>query len=248
MSKKEKVKKKKKRKKKYYLFKFILFIAISVGLYFFFTCSLFDIQTIKVENNRYYTSEQVISIAKAKSGKNLFETSTSKIKEKLLDDPYIKGAKVKRKLPDTIRIIVEERQEYATIPYGGEFVIIDQEGLVLRKTKVEPKLTLLLGMTLKNIDPGTPLEVEENAVLTDTLSMLKQMEKQKLYFKKIDISNIVIKAYIYDQLTCEGTPENILKNVKPLEEVLYDLELKGIERGVIKVGFEGYFSFSPLVE
>jgi hypothetical protein len=30
--------------------------------------------------------------------------------------------------------------------------------------------------------------------------------------------------------------------------VLYDLYTKGIERGVIKMGSDKYFSFSPLVE
>ncbi|WP_027398722.1 cell division protein FtsQ/DivIB [Anaerovorax odorimutans] len=240
--------KKKKRKKKRYLLKFFIFIVLCTALYLFLTSSLFDIQKIKVENNNYYTSEQVISIAKAKAGKNLFKVSTSDMKERLLKDSYIKSVKVKRRLPDTIKIIVEEREEYAAIPYGEEYVIIDSEGMVLRKVSIEPKLTILLGMTVKNIDTGTPLEVEENSLLTDTLSMLKKMEKYDLYFKKIDISNIIIKAYIYDQLICEGTPENILNNMETLQEVLYDYYSKGIKRGTIKVGADGYFAFSPLVE
>lgn len=248
MPKEEKVRKKKKRRKKHYLLKFIMVIVLCTGLYFFFTSSLFDIQKIIVENNKYYTSEQIIGIAKAKPGKNLFKSSTSDMKERLLKDPYLKSVKVKRKLPDTIKIIVEERKEYAAIPYGEGFVIIDQEGLVLRKVKAEPKLTLLLGMTVKDTTAGKALKVEENSVLTDTLSMLKKMEAKELYFKKIDISHVVIKAYIYDHLTCEGTPENILKNLEPIQEVLYDLYSKGIKRGVIKVGTEGYFSFSPLEE
>jgi hypothetical protein len=33
-----------------------------------------------------------------------------------------------------------------------------------------------------------------------------------------------------------------------LEDVLYDLYVQGIERGVIKVGGNGYYSFSALVE
>jgi hypothetical protein len=33
-----------------------------------------------------------------------------------------------------------------------------------------------------------------------------------------------------------------------LKDVLYDLFVQGIERGVIKVGGDGYFSFSALVE
>lgn len=248
MNEKQKIRKKKKRRKKRYLLKIIIIAAFSVGMYFFFTSSMFDIQKITVESNSYYTVEQVISLAGAKTGENLFETSLTQMKEKLLADPYVKNVKLKRKLPAQVVIIVEERKEDAAVPYGNKYIIIDNEGMVLRKADTEPALTLLMGMTIENMEPGTPLAVEENAVLTDTLKLLREIKNYELFFKKIDITNIIIKAYIYDQLVCEGTPENIMNNLDSLQEVLYDLYTKGIERGVIKMGSDKYFSFSPLVE
>ncbi len=163
-------------------------------------------------------------------------------------DPYVKNVKLKKRLPAEVQIIVEERKEDAAIPYGNSYIIIDGEGMVLRKTDTEPTLPLLLGMTIENMEPGTPLKVEENAALTDTLKLLAEVKKHEIFFKKIDISNITVKAYIYDQLVCEGTPEDIMNNMDSLREVLYDLYTKGIERGVIKMGSDRYFSFSPLVE
>jgi Cell division septal protein len=243
-----KPRKKKKRKKKHYLLKFIFIVAIAAGAYFLLTSSLFDIQKISVENNSYFTKEQVIKISGIKTGENLFEISAGKMKDKLLADPYIKNVKINRKLPDKLVIAVEERKEDAAVPYGKDFIIIDNEGMVLRKTDKEPALTLLQGMKVTKMDPGSPLEVEENSVLTDTLSLLENIKKHELYFKKIDISSVIIKAYIYDQLTCEGTPENIMNNLDSLQDVLYDLYTKGIERGVIKMGSDNYFSYSPLVE
>lgn len=248
MTKSEKVRKKKKRKKKHYLLKLIILVGIVAGLYYLLNSSIFDIQRVTVENNNYYTSEQVIRIAEASTGENLFKASTSSMKEKLLADPYIKNTKINRKLPSEIVITVYERNENAAVPYGNNYIIIDEEGMVLKMAEIEPALTLLLGMTVKNIEPGTPLEVEENAILTDTLKMLNEVEKHELFFKKIDISKVIIKAYIYDQLTCEGTPENIMNNLDSLKDVLYDLYTKGIERGVIKMGSDEYFSFSPLME
>jgi cell division protein FtsQ len=248
MSEKEKIRKKKKRKKKRYLLKFIFFVAVITGMYFFFTSSLFDIQKIAVENNSHYTTEQVIKLAGAKTGVNLFEASLSHMKDKLLADPYVRNAKLKRKLPGQIIISVEERKEEAAVPYGSKFIIIDGEGMVLRNTDSKPGITILMGMKVKGMKPGTPLEVEDNSSLTDTLNLLRQAKKHDLFFKKIDISKFVAKAYIYDQLICEGTPENIISNLDYLQEVLYDLYTKGIERGVIKMSSDDYFSFSPLVE
>ena len=93
------------------------------------------------------------------------------MKDRLLTDPYIKTAKVSRKLPDKVVIEVAEREEYASVPYGDSFVIIDREGLVLRQTEVAPALPLLMGMTLTNMEPGTPLKVEETRIFSDTLRM-----------------------------------------------------------------------------
>ena len=248
MKENEKIRKKKKRKKKHYLLRFIVLVAFATGMYFFFTSSLFDIQQLTVDNNSHYTEEQVINLAGAKTGENLFEASLSQMKEKLLADPYMKNVKLKRKLPAEVVIIVEERKEDAAVPYGNKYIIIDNEGMVLRIADQEPVLTLLLGMTIKNMEPGTPLEVEDNTALTDTLKLLKEVKEHELFFKKIDISSIMIKAYIYDQLVCEGKPDDILDNLDSLQEVLYDLYTKGIERGVIKMGSDKYFSFSPLVE
>lgn len=248
MKENEKIRKKKKRKKKHYLLRFIVLVAFATGMYFFFTSSLFDIQQLTVDNNSHYTEEQVISLAGAKTGENLFEAPLSQMKEKLLADPYMKNVKLKRKLPAEVVIIVEERKEDAAVPYGNKYIIIDNEGMVLRIADQEPALTLLLGMTIKNMEPGTPLEVEDNTALTDTLKLLEEVKEHELFFKKIDISSIMIKAYIYDQLVCEGKPDDILDNLDSLQEVLYDLYTKGIERGVIKMGSDKYFSFSPLVE
>jgi len=248
MKENERVRKKKKRRKKHYFLRFVILAALVTGIYFFFTSSVFDIQKITVQNNNYYTSEQLISLAGAKTGGNLFKASLSEMKANLLADPYVKNVKLKKRLPDEIQIIVEERKEDAAIPYGNSYIIIDGEGMVLRKTGTEPTLPLLLGMTIENMEPGTPLKVEENAALTDTLKLLAEVKKHEIYFKKIDISSITVKAYIYDQLVCEGTPEDIMNNMDSLREVLYDLYTKGIERGVIKMGSDRYFSFSPLVE
>lgn len=240
--------KRKKRKKKHYLLKFVITVAFLTGIYFFFTSSLFDIQKITVQNNNYYTKEQVISLSGAKPGENLFETSFSRMKKKLLADPYIKNVKLKRRLPGEVVILVDERKEEAAVPYGDKFIIIDNEGMVLRTTDRPPTLTILQGMTIRNMKAGTPLKVEDNASLTDTLKLLHTMKEHDLFFKKIDISNITVKAYIYDQLVCEGAPDDIINNMDSLQEVLYDLYTKGIERGVIKMGGDDYFSFSPYVE
>lgn len=381
------VRKKKKRRKKRYLLKFTILVALFVGAYFFFTSEIFDIQKIQVEQNSYYTAEQVISIAGAKTGVSVFKVHTGKMKNKLLANPYIQSAKVSRRLPNRLIITVEERKEFAavaienadlsqitaappaaapdtgagigasspaavqttggaaqasgaptsasavTAPNSGDpgpesavtapnsgapastagapapdqnaagqaaaggsppqngavqpsgeapapdavppaagagqpsgsaaspvplqppkigtlYVVLDKDGLVLRKTDKAPAIPVIYGLTVKEADPGKPLKAEENLMFSDTLNMVQSMNQNDLFFKKIQVSPVVVKAYIYDNLICEGPPDVIEKSMKSLKDTLYVLYQQGIQRGVIHASGDSHmpFTFSPVIE
>ncbi len=134
--------------------------------------------------------------------------------------------------------------------YGDSYIILDSSGLVLRQTETEPKLTLLVGLTLKSIEEGKALVAEENYVLSDTLEILEMMTESEVYFKKIDLSGVMIKAYIYDNLICSGTPEAVAENLKNggLKQVLYELYSQGVERGTITVNSDGSCAFNAAIE
>ncbi|MDR0423893.1 MAG: FtsQ-type POTRA domain-containing protein [Clostridiales Family XIII bacterium] len=240
--------KKKKRRKKHYLLKTAGLIALGAGLYFFLTSQVFGIQEIVIENNSYYTSEQIIEMAGVAIGDNIFETDTGGLKKALMEDPYIINAKTRRELPSTLLIHVSEREEAAFMRNGAGFIIIDEEGLVLREAGAEPVLTELAALTVTEAEAGKTVKVEENAAFTDTLNLMKAVKKSELYFKKIDISNIIIRAYVYDHLICEGTPDNLLENLETLKAVLLDLDSKEIQRGTVKIGGDGYVAWQPLAE
>lgn len=236
---------KKKRKKKHYLLKFTLFVASAAGLYLLLTSHLFDIQKITVADNSYFTSEQVIAISKIQIGENMFETKMSDVKKRLLKEPYIQNVTIRRHIPATVEIILKEREEYAAVAYGMESVIIDREGMVLRVSEERPALPLLAGLNALEMTPGKPISVKENYSLTDTMKLISVTEEAGLHFKLIRIAPVTLKAYVYDNLYCEGTPANLISGIENIKQVIFDLYEKGIERGVIKVGSDNYYSFSP---
>lgn len=239
-------KKKKKRRKKHYFLRFCIFCAVVAGLIIFLRSDFFTVKTFEVEGNRYYTPAQIVEMSGLTTGGNIFtDIKARPAKQTLLEDPYVKSVEIKRQLPGTVKIILDERVEYAAVPYGGQYVLIDNEGTVLRVMDQEPTLPILGGMTLIETIPGMALSVEQSYLLTDTLQLLSVMEENDIYFKRIDFSTVVIRAYIYDNMYCEGTPSNITNNMGSLQKLLQELYQQGITRGVIKVGSDNYLSFSP---
>lgn len=244
----EKPRKKKRRRKKRYLLRLIIIVLAGAGLFFFATSDFFAVEEINVADNAYYTTEQIIQLAGAERGVNLFKADIKGMKEKLLADPYIKGASVTRELRDKLNISVTERQEEAAAPLGEGYIIIDRDGMVLRHTETAPALPLMVGLNLLSAEPGNPLQAEQNALLKGSLELIEAMKAEDLYFKKVEVSDFLVRAYIYDNLFCQGEPKTILENMDGLQDVLYDLYTKGIERGTIYVGNDGYFSYDPSAE
>lgn len=249
--KKEKNKKDKKRKrhkKKHPLISFLIFLLVLFGLYEFAQSDFFTVTSIEVEGNKHYTVAQIVDMSAIKTGHNLFKTDTSAGKETLLQDPYIRLVSIKKVPRGTIRIIVEEREEYAAVPYGDDYILIDKTGMVLRVTDKEPALPLLVGMTIIEMTPGNPLSVEQAYLLVNTLELLGVMEENDLYFKRVNFSTVVVKAFIYDDLYCEGTPVNITNNMPAIKKLVSNLYSEGTTRGIIKVGKDEYLSFDPQIE
>ncbi len=242
--------KKKKRRKKRYFLKFLIFLALVGGMIAFLSSHYFDVKNISVEGNSVTVSEDIVEASGLKTGKNIFTVKKGKAVEKIEKNSYIKEAKIKRKFPKTLIIEVKERVAMAAVPYGEEYLILDDQGYILARQEENPKLPLLLGLTIKEMDVGKPLSVKEKTTLESTLELIETMEENELFFKKIDFSSMVVKVYIYDHLICRGKPKNIEENMKNgnLEIILYDLYEKNITRGVINIGDDEYCSYSPDTE
>lgn len=239
---------KKVRKKKHYFLRFLIFIGIIAGLGVFAASSFFDVDSISVEGSSYYSEKEVITMSKGKTGGNIFWGSgISAIKDRLESNPYFEEVKVSRKLPNKLVIVIKERRQTAAVVYGDEFVVIDSGGTVLRKADVDPKITLLTGLTISKMEVGEKIKVKESETLDTTLKMLEAMTDGDLFFKKIDVSNVIIKAYFLDTLLVKGTPKQVNRVIEngDLKKVVNNLLKNDTERGTINIGDHNYMSFSP---
>lgn len=239
---------KKKRKKKNYLLRFLIVVLVVGGVFAFTFSSFFLVENVTADGNYYYSDEEIMHMAGADQGINLiWDVDKSDYADALLESPYFAEVKVKRKLPKTLHFEVKERRQIAAVVYGEDYIVIDKEGTILRKSDIDPKVTLLTGLTVSKLSTGSKLEAEEEVVLETTLNMLDTMENGDIYFKKIDVSKVIIKAYIYDTLIVKGTPKQMTKSIESgdLQKVVNNLLKNDTTRGTISLGNQNYMSFSP---
>lgn len=241
---------KKKRKKKHYLFKLMILLIVACAVFAIAMSPLFNIKNIVVEGEHKYKEEEIIKASGVKTGQNIFRVSESDVEKALKKDAYFSAVSISRKLPGQLTIRVSERREAAYIKYGRSRIIIDASGYVLRKTDRKVKLTELQNLKIKSMEIGKKLETAEETAFNKTLEVIGSMGEADIFFKKIVVKKVILRAYIYNDFLCKGKPDNLIKNMKNgnLKSVIKDLRRKGKYKGTITLGDDNYCSYSPKVQ
>lgn len=241
--------KKRRFRARFYIITTILIFGVFFGL--LSLSSIFTVDSIEVRGNKHYTAEEIINMGHAVPGRNLFYGLNKKETEEYLEqNPYIKSAKVSRKLPSTMVIKVTERKEKLAFRYDDDFLIMDGEGILLKKTRNTPKTTLIEGIVVNKIKLGEKVGAEDNERLDKALELIRATSAADLYFVKIDMENeSKIKAYIYDTLAVKTDYDTLMANLENgrLHLVVEKLFDEGIERGTITFEEDGSASFMPAI-
>jgi cell division protein FtsQ len=118
-------------------------LAIAWGAHrYAITTPRFAIRQLDVRGNRHHGTDQLAHIAGIERGQNLFAVDAAAAEKKLLDNPWVRTAKIGRELPATLRIEVTEREVAA--------VTVLEEGLYLVTPEGEP---------FKPVEAGDPSDL-----------------------------------------------------------------------------------------
>ena len=226
-------------------------VVIALMVIFALKAPAFNVSKYEVTGNHYYSDQEVANMGNCALGVNIFTgVDCGDIRDRLAKDPYMARVSVRRKLPSTVTISITERVQTAAIVYGDSFVVIDEEGTVLRKTTIDPKVTVLRGLNISGMTLGETIKVDEDVLMRQCMDIINSMKANNMYFKSITISQAEAKAYVLDNLMVRGVPDNIIFALEnnDIQLVVQELFNQGIERGTIKVTGDNYVSYTPEVE
>ena len=113
-----------------------VYIGIIGGilLILFFMMPIFYVQSVSVNNNHYYKTEEIVEIAGLKS-KHFLDFNYFTAENKIKSLPYIASAKVSYKFPGKIMIEVAEKAPFAYVEFKGTYLCINERGQVIEQTQ-----------------------------------------------------------------------------------------------------------------
>ena len=110
-------------------------VAIALVVLFLTACR---VETVSVENTNIVPQPTILDAASIKAGRHLYSLNTTQIESNIVNSsPYVKSVDVKRKLPSTVRILVEEYDLSYYIEYESRYYLLTWDLLVLEETTVE---------------------------------------------------------------------------------------------------------------
>ena len=218
--------------------------------YFLMTALILLIFWLIISNSGMFTIDAIEVRGNTTSGHNIiYQANIKETREFLEQNPYIKHAEVRRKLPSTLVIDVTEREERLVFKYDDDYLVMDEDGILLRKTRNKPMTTIIQGIVVSKIKLGEKIGTENSTRMDMALDLIKEMIKADLYYVKLDIENVkTIKAYIYDTLIVKTDYDTLMTNMEngKLHLVVEQLFKDGIERGTITFNEDGSVSFMPI--
>lgn len=193
----EKAKKHKKKKKTLamFLFKWTSIFLLLIGtVIFILTTPMFNIKQISITGIEQITQEEVISLSGLSVDTNIFKNSKSNITKNIKQNPYVENVMIKRKLPDTIEVTIEEKQKAYMLQFVNGYVYINTQGYILEISENKLELPIINGYKTEEdkIVPGNRLIKEDLENLNNVLKVTESLEEIEIARNKItsiDISN-----------------------------------------------------------
>lgn len=205
------------------LWLFLLFCCI-LAAYFFINSAFFSVKYIEVNNENTLLADEIIEVSGLTIGQNLFKVNTKEAVLKIEAFPIIKNVKIQRKIPDTLVITVLEREPLALVVITDGFIVVDQEGILLKRIKdlkeVE-HLPVVSGVSvMENAQPGADCLSEG---LNTALRLINYIDKDFL----VNVVEIVARSAHSLTLKTKqgievrfGEPVDLERKIKVMEELL----------------------------
>lgn len=222
-----------------------LLITALVGLYF-----LLIVDIIKVGGNNVLEKGEVLTIAGLNPGEHLWFADIGGAKARLLADPMIKDATVKRIYPDTISIVITERRAAAAILSGGTVAVIDAEGCVMEiSAQVPENMVEVYGVSSSGFTAGQDLSKDSRFNADALLEILSALSNYDILgiIDYIDMSQPlrIEMSTVYGIHINVGQTDNIAEKLSGLPAVIAKVMEMGYQGGTIDLAVLGDPVYAP---
>ena len=232
------------------LFIALMAIIVVTAVVFVLDRSMFVVKYIQIEGLSRISPEHARDLSGVMADTKLFDIDFGAVTQNLEKSPYLKVVLLKRKLPDTIRIVLKERVPCASIEVAETYVMLDVDGMLLEAVNGIPDVgPVLRGLTVDNPMPGNIIASSEEIYARRALLIVQALEANAItreisVVELQDLNNVIMRTD-YGIVVEFGQAIEIDKKVFWLKDMLPKLKEEG-KQGTLNLDtVENKAKFTP---
>ncbi|MEJ2731001.1 MAG: FtsQ-type POTRA domain-containing protein [Deltaproteobacteria bacterium] len=115
-------------------------------------CDYFSAKIVKIEGMQRLSRNQIIDAARVRQGMNILDVNLAMVRKRLLAQPWIADAEIRREIPAGLYIKIREHTPLAIIDLGHKFLLNENGQIFKEWTDTDPaNLPLVSGLAPSDI-------------------------------------------------------------------------------------------------
>jgi cell division protein FtsQ len=104
------------------------------------------LETLTVDGRDHTTPEDVRAALDVTRGTPILSIDVTEARAALEALPWVKAARVERQLPNTVHVVIQEREPYALWQRGSKYYLVDRDGTpIVPVPAADPALRMIVG-------------------------------------------------------------------------------------------------------
>lgn len=135
---------------------------------FVLTTEELTVTRITISGNTRLSRGEIVSLLDGLSGRNMLLVNLEEWRQKVLASPWVEDAAIRRVLPDTVDVVIAERQPMGVGRIGDALYLLDQHARIIDEfgpNHAEFDLPLIDGLVAQRAATGEPVVDEGRAAL-----------------------------------------------------------------------------------
>jgi cell division protein FtsQ len=223
-----------------------MFIFLNVVVIYIFidsqtVNSIFPVKHVVFTGNRHLTDDELEALACINGNESLITISNKQVSQNLLKSPWIRSVSVRKEIPGTLSLTIEEAMPFALLDMNGHLFLVDEKGKLLEELKGDsiPFLPIIAGDPFKEREGFS--EALKLARLMNDKGFSSEIEHIEIILRKPHELTVTLDGTVVKM--GEGRYEEKLERLIELEE---EIKNRGIPVDYIDLRFENKAIVKPI--
>lgn len=151
------------------------------------------VNAIVVHGNERLSSGEVLAILSGLRGENLVSINLDSWRRRLMTSPWVSDAVLRRSLPSTIEVVIQERQPIGVGRIAGEMYLVDDRGVIIDQygpQYADLDLPIIDGLGAAPHDAPTLTDEARADLAARVIAAAKTKSKLASRLSQVDVSDL----------------------------------------------------------